>query len=197
MVKPNETHDLSDQVVDRAARAGLWLTCAGVVLFVAGMVAGMALDRRLVGEQVDIDAAPPDEPATTVEKPEQATGPVHPKEGTIGRSEPAGHGLGDIKPIPSEVLDKVASRVRDVLRLSDEQERQVRQVIEKFHPRMEKLRHRIEPELRRLALDAVNDLLPILEPEQRDRLERILDRHAPWLGRAVSQPADAAADEDK
>lgn len=187
--------NLNDQVVSRAAKTGIWLTCAGVVLFIAGMVAGLALDRRLVGQQVDIGAEASDEGPAVLPQPKEVDDSVHPTEGPTDGADVVLQGLDDIKPIPSEVLDRVASRVRDFLRLNDEQEREVRQVIEKFHPRMEELRQRVEPELRRLAVDAVNDLLPILEDEQRGRLERILNRHAPWLGRAVSQPAQAGSDE--
>jgi len=104
----------------------------------------------------------------------------------------AGAGLR-VSPGHAEDLDKVARRVRQILDLDVGQENQVRAIIDKYHPRMEALRKQFEPELCKLAIAALADLWPVLEGEQRGRLNRILGRHGKWLVGAASRPTAAAA----
>ncbi|MBN1344188.1 MAG: hypothetical protein JXQ73_15995 [Phycisphaerae bacterium] len=185
MAEDSRAHDLSEQVASRATRAGLWMTAGGVVLFVAGLLAGLSLDGRLMGQPV---APAPETPNET----EAARGADHP------------NGIWDLEKVPPlidhgcergspKMFDAVAKSVQQILKLNDEQGRQVRQIIVRYHPRMEGLRQQFEPELRRLALDALGDLWPILDGEQQGRLQRILARHGKWLGRAATQPVWAAS----
>lgn len=160
------------------------MTAAGVLLFLAGMMTGLTLDRRLMGQPV---APPVDEPNRT-----EATSAVARPTGQRDVETRAWLEEG-CDPASPEMLDTVARRVRQILGLKAEQEKQIRDIIEKYHPRMKGLRRQFEPELRALSVDVVGDLLPVLETKQRERFMRILNRHARWLARAVSQPTSPPA----
>jgi hypothetical protein len=178
--------ELSYRVASRAARAGMWMTAAGAALFVAGMLAGLMLNRQTVGQPVPtgegIPPRPEAGPYAERQNDEEIKIDVWLK--------------GDPEPGSPQMLDAVARRVREVLKLDDDQERQVRAIIDKHHPRMEALRKQFEPELRKLALAAMLDLWPVLKDEQRKRLERILGRHGRWLIRSVTQPSLVLEEQD-
>lgn len=181
MVDIDSQEELSHQVSARATRAGIWMTATGAALFVAGLFAGLAIDRQLMGEPIrpadQVLPGPEAQPDAARQKDEEIKINVYLK--------------GDPEPGSPEMLDAVARRVREVLKLDENQERKVRAIIDKYHPRMEALRKRFEPELRGLAGEAIVDLWPILQADQRARLERILGRHGRWLIHAVTQPASA------
>lgn len=183
MVDLGSEGELSHQVTSRAARAGVWMTIAGVVLFVSGMLAGLTLDRRLMGQPVHQGEGTAIQPPAGVNEKRADDEKCGIKPGKWFNE--------DFEPGSPEMLDAVSRRVREVLELDDEQEKSVRVIIKKYHPRMEELRKEFEPELRKLALTALVDFWPVLEPEQRKRLERILGRHGRWLIRSVTQPASA------
>jgi hypothetical protein len=184
MADTRNEDELSSQVMSRAAKAGMWLTVAGVILFVAGMFAGMTLDRRLMGEAVA--------PESNESQPVVAVGPATTQKDAPEVKRPS---LFDqeCEPGSPEMLDAVAKRVRDILKLNEEQTRQVRRMIDKYQPRMEELRKQFEPELRQLAIEAMADLWPLLEQDQRQRLQRLLGRHGRWLIRSVTQPSSSPA----
>ena len=189
MVDVDRVDELSSEVTSRAARAGMWMIASAVVLFLAGVIAGLTIDRKLMGKPV---AAAPVPVAQVVEDVEVAALPNKP-----GLSLKIDTPIWlrqdyEYKPGTPEILDQVARRVRQILDLDAAQEKQVRAIIDKHHPRMEALRKQFEPELRKLAITALADLWPVLEGEQRGRLNRILGRHGKWLIGATSRPTTAA-----
>ncbi len=185
MVDRDSVDELSSQVTSRATRAGLWMTVGAAVLFLSGLFAGLALSGRLMGQPVS--------PAPIASNP-IAADPMPPPESPNTGCEPRRPDwLGkDLEPGSPEMLDAVARRVREILKLDAKQEKRVRSIIDKYHPRMEELRREFEPELRKLAVEALADLWPVLQDEQREHLGRILGRHGQWLIRSVTQPASAA-----
>ncbi len=184
MVDNSDTNRLTSQAASSAARAGLWLTVGGAALFLVGVLTGLTLDRRLMGEPV------------AAEDDRSAGGEARIDDDPTGTDERVRKALwldGDYEPGSPEMLDAVARRVREILKLDAAQEKQVRAIIDKYHPRMEEMRQRFEPELRRLAIEALGDFWPVLQTEQRERLERILGRHGRWLIRSVTQPTSTPA----
>ncbi len=158
------------------------------VMFFAGMFAGMTLDRRLMGEPV-------------LSAEEDATEAIAPPKHQVATTRPRNRRYdmkallpeGDYDPGSPELLDAVAERVRKVLDLSEAQAVEVRGLIEELHPRMEEVRRHVEPELRKLALEAMTKLWPILDDRQREQMAEMLGEHGRWLVRAVGKPADTEA----
>jgi hypothetical protein len=182
MVSIDSAEELSSQVTSRATRAGLWMSLGAVAMFVAGVMTGRAMDRRLMGGPVQVATVPP--APNEVQTPPAAK--VQKDVPDVKTPEWLKH---EYEPGSPEMLDHVTKRVKQILRLDEGQGQQVRAIIEKYNPRMEVLRRRFEPELRKLAIDAVSDLWPILRVEQRNRLTRILGRGGRWLIEATSRPA--------
>ena len=182
MVDHDNVDELSSQVTSRATRAGLWMTVGAAVLFLSGLFAGLALSGRLMGQPVS--------PAPTASNPIAADATTSPESPNDAREPRRPDWLNqDLEPGSPEMLDAVARRVREILKLDAKQEKRVRSIIDKYHPRMEELRREFEPALRKLAVEALADLWPVLQAEQREHLSRVLGRQGQWLIRSVTQPA--------
>jgi len=171
MADTGRDKQLSHQVTVTAARAGLWMIAGAVALFIIGVLVGLTLERRLMGEPVPAEAQAPTPSPTETPRDEAIEDPL----AKVPCVDP------NINPDSPAMRDVVAEQVRQILKLDETQRREVRAIIEKYNPRMQELRRRFEPELRKLALDALGDLRPILQPEQRDHLDRLLARHAKWF----------------
>jgi hypothetical protein len=181
MADTGTNNPLSSQVSHRATQAGLWMIAGAAALFIAGVFAGLTLERRLMGQGTPVAAAH----ANTIEIGDPAKEANDSYDIRIPLIDP------NIEPGSPAMRDAVAERVTQILKLDPNQQRQVRGIIEKYTPRTEELRRRFEPELRKLALEALADLMPILQPDQRQHLERLLERHARGLLNPTTQSSRA------
>lgn len=184
MAQDSSDNPLISQVRTCATHAGMWMAAGGVVLFVAGVFAGLTLEHQLMGQ-------PPSADTGSGEGGAAATRGGEPDDSCEIRVPPIDP---NIDPASSQMRDAVADRVRQILNLNGDQQHQVREIIEKYNPRMQEMLRRFEPEMRRLAFDALGDLRPVLNPEQREHLDRLLLRHARWLLRPSSRPALTSRD---
>jgi Spy/CpxP family protein refolding chaperone len=137
----------------------LWVGLFALVLFVAGLSAGIVLDRRL--------AAPPQPPALGAPGPPMGRGMGGPGRGPgLG---PAGRGLQGLRG-----PGMVANRLTRDLSLSEDQRAKVERILDERRARMEQfygdVRARFETEQRDLRAA----IRGVLTPEQQKRFDEWL-----------------------
>jgi len=170
---------VNHQVSTHATQARLWLTACAFVLLGVGILAGVTLDRHLMGQSIPANGSAGSETQT-------AKTAAEPNDTCVIKMPLIDPNLDPESP---EIRDAVALRVKEILKLDSDQQHQVRAIIEKYNPRIQDLRHRFEPELHRLALDALGDLRRVLNDDQKRHLDVLLGKHGRWLLKPSSQPA--------
>lgn len=67
--------------------------------------------------------------------------------------------------------ERLMTKVREHLDLSDEQMRQIREILDESHRRGQALRESVRPQVALLMDETREEILELLEPEQKERLE--------------------------
>jgi biopolymer transport protein ExbB/TolQ len=97
--------------------------------------------------------------------------------------------LRDIFKSPDHFSQFMGQRISRKLRLDPDQKEQLLEVVEKTHARIKEIRQEITPRLETVFREAEDDIKSFLRPDQKERLEEMIQRKETFLARGHSTAA--------